>query len=189
GERIAVAAVDVVVSALPWFGLHTLLPDVAPDLVVLPSAPITTAFVASAAAAPPLPDDGPVVALIDGDPFHFVARTPGGDPRHFGLLSGGSRVFDGMTVHAIEDLARAQIARHYPGWNGLDGATVRIRKEQHATFVAAPGSRRRRPPPGRAAGASNLWLCGDWTDTGLPATLEGAARSAEAMLTAMPARS
>ncbi len=189
GERIAVAAADVVVSALPWFALHALLPDVAPDLVALPSAPITTAFVASSATAPPLPDDGPVVALVDGDPFHFVARTPGADPRHFGLLSGGNRVFDGMNVRAIEDLARAQIARHYPGWNGLDGAAVRIRKEQHATFVASPGSRRHRPPPGRAACASNLWLCGDWTDTGLPATLEGAARSAEAMLTAMPARS
>ena len=31
-----------------------------------------------AATAAPLPDDGPVTALVGGDPFHFVMRTPGG---------------------------------------------------------------------------------------------------------------
>jgi hypothetical protein len=60
---------------------------------------------------------------------------------------------------------------------------VRIRKEQRATFLAAPGTAARRPRPGRLPGGpTNLRLCGDWTATGLPATLEGAARSAEIML-------
>jgi predicted NAD/FAD-dependent oxidoreductase len=60
---------------------------------------------------------------------------------------------------------------------------VRIRKEQRATFVAAPDSARARPRPGLLAnGPTNLFVCGDWTATGLPATLEGAARSAASLL-------
>lgn len=184
GDPVAIGNGDLVVSALPWFALHTLAPNVAPALQVLRSSPITSAFVETAADAPPLPDDGPVVALVDGDPFHFVLRAAGGDPRCFSLLSGGNRVFDGMAVPAMVALARTQLAVCYPRWNGLDGATIRIRREQHATFVAAPGARAHRPKPGRSA-VANLWLCGDWTDVGLPATLEGAARSAEAMLAAL----
>jgi len=185
-EVLPVGVGDLVVAAMPWFALHALLPTVAPGLPTLPSSPITSAFVETAPGVSPLPDDGPVVALVDGDPFHFVLRTPGGDPRCFSLLSGGSRAFDGQSVDAVAALARAQLASCYPDWRGLDGASIRIRREQHATFVAAPGARRHRPRPGRSAQLANLWLCGDWTDIGLPATLEGAARSAEAMLAQLP---
>ena len=187
GEQLEVAEHDVVVSAMPWFALHALVPAAAPPLQALRSSPITSAYVETGASAVPLPDDGPVVALVDGDPFHFVLRTPGGDPRWFALLSGGSRVFDRLHVDAIAALARTQLARCYPGWRGLDGAVIRIRREQHATFVAAPGSRGSRPPPGRIAAIGNLHVCGDWTGTGLPATLEGAARSAEALLARLDA--
>lgn len=185
GDSVAIGSGDLVVSALPWFALHALAPDVAPALHTLRSSPITSAFVTSANDVPPLPDEGPVVALVDGDPFHFVLRTPGGDPRCFSLLSGGNRVFDGMSVDAMVALARSQLAACYPNWSGRDGAVIRIRREQHATFVAAPGARALRPRPGRSARIANLRLCGDWTDVGLPATLEGAARSGEAMLAAL----
>ena len=33
--------------------------------------------------------------------------------------------------------------------------------------------------PGSATRLANLWLAGDWTQTGLPATIEGALRSGE----------
>lgn len=182
-QRIVVAAEDLVVSALPWFALREVLPPGVPGVAHVASSPIVSAYFETAVDAPPLPDDGPVVALVDGDPFHFVLRTPGTDARRFALLSGGGRVFDGMAVEAIADLARTQVERHYAGWIGGRGATVRVRKEQHATFVAGPGTRAWRPAPGRVVGGpSNLRVCGDWTDTGLPATLEGAARSAERMV-------
>lgn len=182
GEDIAVGPGDLVVSALPWFGLRTLLPGRLEALASIRSSPIVSAYFETREGASLLPDDGPVTALVEGDPFHFVLRTPGGDPRQFALMSGGNRVFDGMVVELIVEAAKAQLARYYPGWNG-DGAVVRIRKEQHATFIASPGSRVSRPRPGALAGGpSNLRICGDWTDTGLPATLEGAARSAEQML-------
>src|SRR5262249_34183200 len=51
----------------------------------------------------------------------------------------------------------------------------RILKEKRATFAATPEQNARRPGP--AGPLRNLWLAGDWTQTGLPATIEGAVRS------------
>jgi squalene-associated FAD-dependent desaturase len=51
----------------------------------------------------------------------------------------------------------------------------RVIKEKRATFAQTPANLARRPGP-RSAFA-NLLLAGDWTDTGLPATIEGSIRS------------
>ncbi len=48
-------------------------------------------------------------------------------------------------------------------------------KEKRATFVPSPGLEAIRPLPSTAI--SNLFLAGDWTNTGLPATIEGAVLS------------
>jgi uncharacterized protein with NAD-binding domain and iron-sulfur cluster len=55
--------------------------------------------------------------------------------------------------------------------------TWQIVKEKRATFAATPEQDSRRP----AAKTPwlNLFLAGDWTQTGLPATIEGALRSGE----------
>ena len=50
-----------------------------------------------------------------------------------------------------------------------------IVKEKRATFAATPAQESRRP--GAATRWTNLVLAGDWTQTGLPATIEGAIRS------------
>jgi squalene-associated FAD-dependent desaturase len=52
-----------------------------------------------------------------------------------------------------------------------------IVKEKRATFAATPGQDAKRPPAKTAL--ANLVLAGDWTRTGLPATIEGALRSGE----------
>jgi hypothetical protein len=51
----------------------------------------------------------------------------------------------------------------------------RIVKEKRATFAQTPEAARRRP--GARTACRNLFLAGDWTATGLPATIEGAIRS------------
>jgi len=51
----------------------------------------------------------------------------------------------------------------------------RIVKEKRATFAATPAQVRRRA--GTRTAWANLFLAGDWTGTGLPATIEGAVRS------------
>ena len=52
---------------------------------------------------------------------------------------------------------------------------ARIVKERRATFAQTPEQVARRPPA--ATRWPNLFLAGDWTATGLPATIEGAIRS------------
>lgn len=182
GERLEVGVDDLVVSALPWFALTRALGAAAPaPFGALQSAPIVTAYFDVADGVPP-PDEGPVVALVGAAPFHFVLRTPGDDPRRFALLSGGDRAFDGMSVDEIVAIARQQVAGYYDGVD-VQRAVVRVRKEQHATFVPSPDSASLRPRPGRLVGGpENLLVCGDWTATGFPATLEGAARSGEALV-------
>jgi len=64
---------------------------------------------------------------------------------------------------------------------GLDGKMAaamppwRVVKEKRATFAATAAQERRRPGP--RTSLANLFLAGDWTATGLPATIEGAIRS------------
>lgn len=182
GERVALAPDAVVVSAMPWHALHKVLGERAPpQLGRLRAAPIVTAYFETSERRPP-PDEGPVVALVGGAPFHFLLRTPGEGLGRFAVLSGGDRSFDGLHVDEIGRIARAQVARYYPDAD-LDGAVVRIRKEQRATFVPDREADGLRPRPGRLPqGPANLLVCGDWTATGLPATLEGAARSSEQAL-------
>lgn len=51
----------------------------------------------------------------------------------------------------------------------LDAIVV---KQRHATFRCVPGAARRRPGPRTAS--PNLFLAGEWTDTGWPSTMESA---------------
>jgi uncharacterized protein with NAD-binding domain and iron-sulfur cluster len=50
-------------------------------------------------------------------------------------------------------------------------------RERRATFAATPSENAKRPPAETAW--KNLFLAGDWTATGLPATIEGAIRSGQ----------
>jgi hydroxysqualene dehydroxylase len=62
---------------------------------------------------------------------------------------------------------------------GLQGEMPawRVVKERRATFAATAAQERLRP--GVRTGLANLVLAGDWTATGLPATIEGAIRSGQ----------
>lgn len=63
----------------------------------------------------------------------------------------------------------AGIAEPLPAWQ--------IVRERRATFAALPGEDAKRP--GAFTRWKNLLLAGDWTATGLPATIEGAIRSGD----------
>lgn len=185
----AVDRTDLVVSAVPWHALAAfdgLAPGGAKSLA---SSPIVSVwFRMRSAVEAPVPDE-PLVAFVDGDPFHFLVRRPGGDPRDFAVLAGGCRALDGVSVAEIRAAAERQLVRHLPGFDPEAVAEAHVTKEAHATFLASVGSDSLRPRPGPlASGPANLVVCGDWTDCGLPATLEGAARSARIALAAIGLR-
>jgi squalene-associated FAD-dependent desaturase len=89
-------------------------------------------------------------------------------------ISGADAIVDeereSLATRIWADVAKAlQIDEPLPEWQ--------IVKEKRATFAATPAQDALRPGPRTAT--RNLILAGDWTATGLPATLEGAINSGE----------
>ena len=77
----------------------------------------------------------------------------------------------------IAEMVVAEVRKALPGDAAKQATLLRHRviKEKRATFSLKPGVDRIRP---KAAGVTkNLLLAGDWTDSGWPATMEGAVRS------------
>src|SRR5215207_5445008 len=91
-------------------------------------------------------------------------------------ISNGDRLVD----MPREELALA-IWRDICKAAGLPGETPlppwQIVRERRATFEATPEQNALRPGP--VTSFKNLFLAGDWTDTGLPATIEGSVRSGD----------
>jgi hydroxysqualene dehydroxylase len=77
-----------------------------------------------------------------------------------------------------EDLARSVWDEVKTAFR-LDGPLPpwQVVRERRATFAAIPPQQARRP--GARTAWRNTMLAGDWTDTGLPATIEGAIRSGQ----------
>jgi squalene-associated FAD-dependent desaturase len=75
----------------------------------------------------------------------------------------------------IIDLCRQELADVLPATRDAKIRKATVIKEVHATFSPEPGVDRWRPK--QNIGMANLFLAGDWTQTGWPATMEGAVRS------------
>jgi zeta-carotene desaturase len=90
------------------------------------------------------------------------------------------------TRQEIVGLCRTELRDLLPATREAELVKATVVKEAAATFSPEPGSDRWRPP--QQTPLPNLYLAGDWTRTGWPATMEGAVRSgylaAEAILAA-----
>ena len=121
---------------------------------------------------------------------HFAFVPPKGTPAMIGVVGGTTEwifAFDdriSITVSDADrlvDTDRAELAALF--WREIcavhgfppDLPPWQIVKEKRATFAATPEQDARRP--GATTRWRNLFLAGDWTQTGLPATIEGAIRS------------
>jgi squalene-associated FAD-dependent desaturase len=83
-----------------------------------------------------------------------------------------------MTVDELREQYLEALAELLPTAREANVEQFFVSREQAATFRAAPGARRLRPGPRTAL--PGLVLAGAWTDTGWPATMEGAVRSGAA---------
>ena len=68
---------------------------------------------------------------------------------------------------------RSELQNQFPHWPAAE--EVMVIREKRATFECRVGIEEKRP--GNDSAVKGLWLAGDYTDTGYPATLEGAVRS------------
>lgn len=124
---------------------------------------------------------------------HFAIAPPAGTPLLTGVVGGMTEwLFSfpdrlSVTISAADDLIDegrddlgVAIWREVASIAGLDPARqppTRLVKEKRATFSATPAQDALRPDA--STQWRNLLLAGDWTQTGLPATIEGAIRSGE----------
>ncbi|HWC85673.1 MAG TPA: hydroxysqualene dehydroxylase HpnE [Solirubrobacteraceae bacterium] len=83
-----------------------------------------------------------------------------------------------MTVQELRERYLEALAELLPGARDARVEQFFVTREHAATFRAAPGARAWRPGP--RTRQPGLVLAGSWTDTGWPATMEGAVRSGTA---------
>ncbi len=163
GQSIALGPNDGLVLAVPAW--------VATDLVPQIDGPKGFRAIVNGHFAQPAPAGAePIIGVIGGVAEWIFAFSD----RLSVTVSGADRLLD----EDRESLARRLWAEVAAAHN-LTGPLPRwqIVKERRATFAATPEEDSRRPGP--ITPWRNLVLAGDWVQTGLPATIEGALRSGE----------
>src|SRR5207302_96434 len=91
------------------------------------------------------------------------------------LVVSASKSLVNKSRQEILDLAIAELAEFFPHAREAKLLKATVIKEVHATYSAQPLSDRYRPTA--ATPWPRIFLAGDWTATGWPATMEGAVRS------------
>jgi zeta-carotene desaturase len=121
--------------------------------------------------------DRPVTALPHGTvldrTIHWFYSKDGG--RRLELVVSASRSLVTKSRGEIVELALRELSEFLPGLRAARLVKSHVVKEVRATFSARPGLEALRPEA--ATPLANLSLAGDWTRSGWPATMEGAARS------------
>jgi squalene-associated FAD-dependent desaturase len=180
-----------VVSAVPWHAFGRIWED-SPPVAMRPVAANAAAMQSSPIVTVNLWLDGPVmpapfVGMVDG-PMHWVFDKHvlfGGSAGHLSAVASGAGVFDRLDNRAVTEAAVTQLRRTLPRMRDREVIRAVVVRERRATFSLAPGGP---PRPGTTTGVPGFFLAGDWTDTGLPATIEGAVvsghRAADAVLAA-----
>jgi squalene-associated FAD-dependent desaturase len=162
-ETVSVAPSDVVVLAVPPRPAASLLPGL--------KTPTKFRAIVNAHFRFDPPAGAPPILGVVGGLVEWLFAFP---QRLSVTISGADRLVDMPREELAQaiwrDVCQASgITAELPPWQ--------IVRERRATFEATPEQNALRPGP--ATAFKNLFLAGDWTDTGLPATIEGSVRSGD----------
>jgi zeta-carotene desaturase len=91
------------------------------------------------------------------------------------LVVSSSKTLIDKSRAEIVDLALREVGEFFPAARDASLVKSTVIKELHATYSPRPGIDAHRPTP--ATAWPRVFLAGDWTATGWPATMEGAVRS------------
>jgi squalene-associated FAD-dependent desaturase len=159
---------DAYVSAVPFERLKTLLPDVVGDMSSFTHSPITGIHLWFDR---PITDI-PHATLLDRTIQWFFNKEDG---KHVQLVVSASRSLLPLSRQEVIDLALRELKEFFPAVAEAELVRAHVVKEVRATFSACPHLEEQRPRS--ATKLKNLFLAGDWTRSGWPATMEGAVRS------------
>ncbi|MGY4569068.1 NAD(P)-binding protein [Bradyrhizobium pachyrhizi] len=163
GDKVALGADDAVVLAVPPRAAAALLPG-------LKTPTKFRAIVNAHFRVDPPRDAAPILGVVGGLVEWLFAF-----PQRLSVtISNGDRLVDmpreELALAIWQDICEALgVSGDLPPWQ--------IVRERRATFEATPEQNALRPGP--ATAQKNLFLAGDWTATGLPATIEGSVRSGD----------
>lgn len=175
GKGASLAA-DAVVMATPWAVTARVVPQLAEQLASIESSPITGIHLWFDRRITDLPH----AVLLDRTiqwMFHKSVLQPQREESgsYVELVVSASKRLVEQSRQEIIDMAVRELAEFFPAVASARLTKATVVKEVHATYSVRPGADAFRPK--QATGDPRLFLAGDWTDTGWPATMEGAVRS------------
>jgi squalene-associated FAD-dependent desaturase len=159
---------DFYISAVPFERVMNLAPELDLDLHGFEHSPITGIHLWFDRPVADLPH----ATLLDRT-IQWMFNKDGG--RYVQLVVSASRSLTEMPRADVIALAVKELAEFFPAAREAKLEKAHVVKEIRATFSAQPGLEMRRPLS--RTSISNLFLAGDWTRSGWPATMEGAVRS------------
>jgi squalene-associated FAD-dependent desaturase len=159
---------DLYICALPFERVAALFPALRLDLSAFSHSPITGIHVWFDRAITDLPH----ATLLDRTIQWMFNK---GEGRAIQLVVSASRSLTEMPRAEVIDLALRELAEFFPKAREAQLVKAHVVKEVRATFSARPGLEALRPQA--ETSIPNLFLAGDWTRSGWPATMEGAVRS------------
>ncbi len=179
-------ASDAVVLALPFEGMAALLPTLPHNAAAEELASHLAQFEHSPITGIHLWLDREVTrlehAVLLDTTIQWMFNKSLLQPAHRGaeasyleLVVSASRSLVPMSRQQIIDLALRELALFFPAVTSANLLKAAVVKEVRATYSVRPGLDRRRPTA--ASPWPGIFLAGDWTATGWPATMEGATRS------------
>jgi len=159
---------DYYVCALPFERVGAVAPELGLDLAGFEHSPITGIHLWFDRPVTDLPH----ATLLDRTIQWMFNK---GEGRAVQLVVSASRGLVEMPRAEVIALALRELAEFFPEVRLAKLEKAHVVKELRATFSARPGLESLRP--GSRTNVRNLFLAGDWTRSGWPATMEGAVRS------------
>ncbi|MDR3763808.1 MAG: hydroxysqualene dehydroxylase HpnE [Acidobacteriota bacterium] len=175
---------DYAISAVPFHAVHKLLPQgeaaeaIREKVSHLHTVPITgihlwfdrevTAMEHAALL------DRTIQWMFQKSKIQPARAEQSGQGSYLELVVSASKTLLEMGRAEVIELAVREMAEFFPKVREAKLLKATVVKEVHATFAPAPGHDAYRLPP--QTSWPRLFLSGDWTKTGWPATMEGAVR-------------